>query len=121
MTKTGKRILAVVLLILTVLLVGCLCFTGNRLTNYPSDVSEYQGTFFDGKDNTVVIFRRNGVWYGTGDDEIILLELTDYTDGIITLEKEGCSYRLLAIDENTLYDETTKQFLQRRASYDEFT
>ena len=49
MAKTGKRILAVVLLILTVLLVGCLVFTGNRLANYPEDLDGYKREIFEGK------------------------------------------------------------------------
>ena len=52
MTKTGKRILAVVLLLLTVLLVGCLVFTGNRLADYPEDFKDYKSVVFESEDGT---------------------------------------------------------------------
>ena len=81
MAKTGKRILAVVLLILTVLLVGCLVFTGNRLADYPEDLDGYKRGIFEGKDDTMVAFTDNGAWYGAGEEEIILLDFVSYEGG----------------------------------------
>ena len=121
MAKTGKRILAVVILILTVLLVGCLIFTGNRLANYPEDLEDYKRATFVGKDNTMVAFTDNGAWYGTGEKEVILLEIMDYEDGVITMKKNDTIYRFVAIDEKTIYDENSKQLLTRRVSDNEFT
>ena len=121
MAKTGKRILAVVILILTVLLVGCLIFTGNRLANYPEDLEGYERVTFVGKENTMVAFTDNGAWYGTGENEVILLEITDYSEGVITMKKNDTVYRFVVIDENTLYDETTKSLLIRRTDYADFT
>ena len=116
MKKTVKRILAVILLILLVLLVGCLIYTGNRLAGYPNKVEYYDGAVFDGKDNTIVAFKATGTWYGTADEEVILLEITDYTEGIIIMKKNNTIYRFVAIDENTIYDENTKQLLTRRGA-----
>ena len=48
--------LAVVILLLTVLLVGCLVFTGNQLANYPRGIDDYKRAIFDGKDGTMVAF-----------------------------------------------------------------
>ncbi len=121
MAKTGKRILAIVLLILTVLLVGCLIFTGNRLANHPDDLDCYKRVTFIGKDNTMVAFTDDGAWYGTGENEVILLEITDYSEGVITMRKNDTSYRFVAIDEKTIYDENTKQLLTRRTTDDDFT
>ena len=120
MAKTGKRILAVTLLILTVLLVGWLWFTGNRLANYPT-IDVYKRAVFEGKDNTIVAFTDEGAWYGTGEEEVILLEITDYSEGVITMKKDNRNLRFVAVDEDMIYDENTKQFLTRRASDDEFT
>lgn len=121
MKKTGKRMLAVLLLILTVLLVGCLAFTGNRLAGYPKDIEEYNRATFIGKDDTMVAFTENGAWYSTGENEVILLEITDYSEGVITMKKNGISYRFVAIDAQTIYDETTQRLLTRRGSDDDFT
>ena len=115
MAKTGKRILAVVLLILTVLLVGCLVFTGNRLANYPEDLDGSKRVVFEGKDNTMVAFTDDGAWYGTGENEVILMEIADYMEGVITMKKNETVYRFVAIDENTIYDENSKNLLTRRA------
>ncbi len=116
MKKTVKRILAVILLVLVVLLVGCFLYTGNRLASYPNKIESYDGAVFDGKDNTIVAFKTTGTWYGTADEEVILLEITDYTEGVITMKKNNIIYRFVAIDENTIYDENTKQLLTRRGA-----
>ena len=114
MAKTGKRILAVIILILTVLLVGCLVFTGNRLANYPEDIDDYKRAVFEGKDNTIVAFTENEAWYGTGENEVILLEIIEYSEGVITMKKNEKLYRFVAIDSNTIYDENSKNLLTRR-------
>ena len=121
MAKTGKRILAVVLLILTVLLVGCLVFTGNRLADCPKDIEEYKRATFIGKDGTMVAFTDNGAWYSANENEVILLEITGYEEGVITMKKNNMAYRFVAIDEQTIYDENTKRLLTRRGNDDDFT
>lgn len=121
MAKTGKRILAVVLLILTVLLVGCLVFTSNRLADYPKDIEEYKRATFIGKDGTMVAFTDNGAWYNANKNEVILLEITGYEEGVITMTKNNENYRFVAIDEQTIYDENTKRLLTRRGNDDDFT
>ena len=115
MTKTGKRILAVVILILTVLLVGCLVFTGNRLANYPENIDGYKRVVFEGKDNTMVAFTEDKAWYGTGEEQVILLEIISYEEGVITMKRKDVTYRFVVIDETTIYDENTKILLTRRA------
>ena len=114
MTKTSKRILAVALLILTVLLVGCLVFTGNRLTDCPKNIEEYKRATFIGKDGTMVAFTEAEAWYGTG-EEVILLDIIRYEEGVITMAKSDKQYRFVAIDDETIYDENTKRLLTRRA------
>lgn len=121
MAKTGKRILAVVILVLVVLLVGWLFYTGNRLADYPSSLDGYKRVVFEGKDNTIVAFTEDGAWYGTGENEVILLEISDYTEGVITMKKNETSYRFVAVNDDMIYDETSKQFLTRKASEDEYT
>ena len=115
MAKTGKRILAVVILILTVLRVGGLIFTGNRLANYPDNLDGYKRVIFEGKDNTKVAFTDEGAWYGTGEEQVILLEITNYSEGVITMKKNDTVYRFVAIDEDTIYDENSKNLLTRRS------
>ena len=117
MTKTSKRILAVALLILTVLLVGCLVFTGNRLTDCPKDIEEYKRATFIGKEGTMVAFTENGALYDTVENPIIMVEFTSYSEGIITMEKQGTVYTFVAVGKDMLYDENTNQILNRRGAY----
>lgn len=117
MTKTVKRVLAITLLVLAVLLVGCLVFTGNRLADYPKEFKDYKSVVFEGEDGTMVAFTGNGAMYDTEENTIIMLEFTDYADGVITTEKQGMVYTFVAVGKDMLYDSNTKQILTRRGAY----
>lgn len=68
----------------------------------------------------MVAFTDDGAWYGTGENEVILLEITDYSEGVITMKKGEAIYRFVAIDEKTIYDENSKRLLMRRESGNAF-
>ncbi len=115
MTKTGKRILAIVSLVVVIFVVGCLLYTGNRLKGYP-ELSEYARGVYTAKDDTMVAFTDEQVWYGAGNGEIVLLEIVSYKEGVITMKKNEQTYTFIAIDETTLYDVGKEVFLIRRTS-----
>ena len=114
MTKRVGRIIAVILLILTVLLIGYSCHTGNRLAKSPDSLDGYKRYIFRAKDGTMVAFTDKNVWYGTGDVPLILLEIKDYKEGVISMEREEQIYEFVAIDGKTIYDTQTKELLLRR-------
>ena len=116
MAKTVKRIFAVVLLTLLVVVVGCLIYTGNRLNDYPSNLDGYKGEVFSTKDYTILTFTEENVWYGKADEELVLLEFISYEDGVLTMARGETNYRFLAIDENTIYDDTEGCLMTRRVS-----
>ena len=115
MTKVIRRIIAVVLLIVTVLLIGYSCHTCNRLANYPDTLDGYKRYIFRAKGGTMVAFTEDKAWYGTGEEQVILLEIISYEEGVITMKRKDVTYRFVAIDETTIYDENTKILLTRRA------
>ena len=117
MKKTGKKILAVMLLMIFVLLFGCFVYTSNRLTGYPKDLTDYERVVFTDKDGTMVAFNGNGALYTFNDETVIILTFSGYSDGVITMCENGKDYRFVAIGESILYDENTKQFLKRRGAY----
>ena len=117
MTKTVKRALAVTLLFLVVLLVGCLIFTGNRLADYPKEFSDYKSVVFESEDGTMVAFTENGALYDTAENTVIMLELTEYSDGVIAMEKQDVVYTFVAVGKDMLYDGNTNQILTRRGAY----
>lgn len=116
MAKTVKRILAVVLLTLLVVVVGCLIYTGNRLNDYPSNLDGYKGEVFSTKDYTILTFTEENIWYGKADEKLVLLELVSYEDGVMTMVRDEKNYRFLAIDENTIYNENEGCLMTRRVS-----
>ena len=59
-------------------------------------------------------FADKNVWYGTGDMPMILLEINEYTEGVISMSREEQNYEFVAIDEKTIYDTQTKELLIRR-------
>ena len=117
MTKMGKRILAVILLLLLVMLVGCLLFTGNRLADYPKEFKDYKSVVYEGKDGTMVAFTESGALYDTVDNAVIIIEFTGYSEGVIAMQKQNTVYIFVAVEKDMLYDENTKQILTRRGAY----
>lgn len=114
MVKKLKRIFTVILLILTVVLVGCLFYTGNRLTNYPKNLEVFNNGVFEKKDDVFIAFKDDGIWYQTGNQEIILLQIKDYSEGVIISERENKTYRFVVVDKDTIYDESSRKILIRR-------
>ena len=113
MVKAVRRIIAVVLLIAVVWLVGYSCYTGNRLANYPDTLDGYKKCTFRAKGGPMVAFTDENVWYGVDGESLILLEINEYKEGVITMQREETVYEFVAIDERTIYDMQTKKLLIR--------
>ena len=113
MTKGIKRIIAVVLLIVVVLLIGYSCHTSSRLAKYPDSLDGYKRYVFKAKEGTMVAFTDENVWYGTG-EPLVLLEICEYKEGVISMERDEQIYEFVAIDEKMIYDVQTKELLIRR-------
>ena len=114
MTKRVRRILAVILLTVTVLLVGYSCYTGSRLANSPDDLNVYERYVFRSKGGTMVAFTEENVWYGTREETMFLLEISEYKEGVITMKKDEQIFEFMAIDETTIYDCQSGELLMRR-------
>ena len=114
MTKTVSRIVAVVLLILAVLLVGYSCFTGNRVASYPENLDGYKRQVFQSNNGTMVAFMEDKAWSRTSTPPMVLLEMDEYKEGVITMKREEQVYEFIAVDEKTIYDMQTKELLVRR-------
>ena len=114
MSRIIKRIGVIVLLALTALLIGYSCYTCNRLASYPDDLNDCKKQVFIAKDGTMVAFTDENVWYGVRDEPLILLEINEYKEGVISMERDEQVYEFVAIDERTIYDVQTGELLVRR-------
>ena len=114
MRKGVKRMIAVVLLIVTVLLIGYSCYAGSRLASPPNDLEGYKRHVYTSKSGSILAFTDDNIWYGVEGGQIVLLETKDYKDGVISMEREGIIYEFIAIDEEMLYDYQTEDLLVRR-------
>ena len=117
MTKTGKRILAVSIVFFMALWIGYLVFTGNHMSSFTKDFADYKSVVYEGKDGTMVAFTENGAMYDTVENTIIMLEFTEYAEGVITMGKQEVIYTFVAVGKDMLYDAHTKQILMRRGAY----
>ena len=115
--KRIKRIIAVVILCVVVLLVGYSCYTGSRLTNYPQNLDGYKNRTFYTNDGGMVAFTDEYAWYKTGEQEIVLLKISSYEQGVLVMVKDDKEYTFTVIDNDTLYDEQTKQILTKGERY----
>ena len=117
MTKKGKRILAVSIVFFTILVIGYLVFTDNHMSSFTKDFTEYKSTVYEGKDGTMGAFTENGAMYDTAESTVIMLEFTEYAEGVITMEKKDAVYTFVVVGKDMLYDAHTKQILTRRGAY----
>ena len=117
MTKKGKRILAVSIVFFTILWIGYFVFTGNHMSSFTKDFAEYKSKVYAGKDGTMVAFTENGALYDTVENVIIMLEFMEYSEGVITMEKQDDVYMFVVVGKDMLYDAHTKQILTRRGAY----
>ena len=115
--KTVKRIIAVVILCVVVLLVGYSCYTGSRLTSYPENLDGYKNKTFYTNDGGMVAFTDEYAWYQTGEQEIVLLKISSYEQGVLVMVKDDKEYTFTVIDNDTLYDEQTKEILIKGGRY----
>ena len=115
--KRIRRIIAIMILCVVVLLVGYSCYTGSRLTDYPKEIDGYKDMTFYSNDGGMVAFTDKDVWYLTKEQGIILLTLAGYEDGVITMTREEKKFYFIAVDNDTLYDEQTKRILTKGARY----
>ena len=115
--KTVKRIIAVVILCVVVLLVGYSCYTGSRLTSYPENLDGYKNKTFYTNEGGMVAFTDEYAWYQTGEQEIVLLKISSYEQGVLVMVKDDKEYTFTVIDNDTLYDEQTKEILTKGARY----
>ena len=114
MTKTVKRIIAVVLLLVTVSLIGYSCYTANRLASYPDTLDGYKNMVFRANDGTMVAFTGENIWYAEQGEDMVLLVTESYEEGVITLKYGEETLQFVAIDEDTLYCPASEQFLKKR-------
>ena len=110
--KTIKRIIAVVLLIVTVLLVCYMCKTCSRLKGIDNTIEDYKNTAFYTEDGkiTLVILEDYSANYNVEGNEIVLT-FKEYKDGVLDFYTEENAYSFVALNDGSLFDVNTKVYL----------
>ena len=117
--KTIKRIIAVVLLIVTVLLVCYMCKTCSRLKGIDNTIEDYKNTAFYTEDGkiTLVILEDYSANYNVDGNEIVLT-FKEYKDGVLDFYTEENAYSFVALNDGSLFDSSTKEILIRSSVYE---
>ncbi len=117
--KTIKRIIAVVLLIVTVLLVCYMCKTCSRLKGIDNTIEDYKNTAFYTEDGkiTLVILEDYSANYNVEGNEIVLT-FKEYKDGVLDFYTEENAYSFVALNDGSLFDANTKEILIRSSVYE---
>ena len=117
--KTIKRIIAVVLLIVTVLLVCYMCKTCSRLKGIDNTIEDYKNTAFYTEDGkiTLVILEDYSANYNVEGNEIVLT-FKEYKDGVLDFFTEENAYSFVALNDGSLFDANTKEILIRSSVYE---
>lgn len=117
--KTIKRIIAVVLLIVTVLLVCYMGKTCSRLKGIDNTIEDYKNTAFYTEDGkiTLVILEDYSANYNVDGDEIVII-FKEYKDGVLDFYTEENAYSFVALNDGSLFDTNTKEILIRSKVYE---
>ena len=117
--KTIKRIIAVVLLIVTVLLVCYMCKTCSRLKGIDNTIEDYKNTAFYTEDGkiTLVILEDYSANYNVDGNEIVLT-FKEYKDGVLDFYTEENAYSFVVLNDGSLFDASTKEILIRSSVYE---
>lgn len=118
--KTIKRIIAIVLLIVTVLLACYMCKTCGRLKDTDNTLENYQNTSFytENAKITLTILKDYSAKYLYYDSEISLT-FKDFSDGVLEFISEEKAYSFVVIDNDKLFDISSKKLLKRSKYYEE--
>lgn len=118
--KTIKRIIAIVLLIVTVLLACYMCKTCGRLKDTDNTLENYQNTSFytENAKITLTILEDYSAKYLYNDSEISLT-FNDFSDGVLEFISEEKAYSFVVIDNDKLFDISSKKLLKRSKYYEE--
>lgn len=118
--KTIKRIIAVVLLIVTVLLACYMCKTCSRLKDTDNNLENYQNASFYTKDVgiSLTILEDYSAKYLCDGTETSLT-FKDFSDGVLEYISEDKAYSFVVVDSNELFDVTSKNLLKRSKYYEE--
>ena len=108
--KTVKRILAVLLLIITLTAVGYFVYTGSRFSFKDEDYQGLIGSTFTSKDNefTLSFIDEETLEYQTAQ-----LEKKDLKDGVLLCVLGDTEYKFVIISAQTIYDVNNRQILRR--------
>lgn len=110
--KKAKRIIAFALLIGIAFVLAYFVFTGKRFGRYPENAEALQGKVYVNED-VVLSFYDTGLWYETKEN-VLLLEIKEYADGVLSAERNGEDYRFTVIDADAVYDWQINKILIRR-------
>ena len=110
--KKAKRIIAFALLIGIAFVLAYFVFTGKRFGRYPENAEALQGEVYV-NENVVLSFYDTGLWYETK-EKVLLLEIKEYADGVLSTERNGATYRFTVIDADAVYDWQINKILVRR-------
>ena len=110
--KKAKRIIAFALLIGIAFVLVYFVFTGKRFGRYPENAEALQGEVYV-NENVVLSFYDTGLWYETK-EKVLLLEIKEYADGVLSAERNGDTYRFTVIGADAVYDWQINKILVRR-------
>lgn len=114
MKKILRRILVIMLLLLVLMMVGYLGYNYDKLTR-SVEYDSLQKSAYKSKNNTVLVFSDENIWYFVKDDTYIC-EFESYEKTTLIIKADKQSFQFRVIDVNTIYDIQTKELLRKGGS-----
>ena len=115
MIRVLRRVLALVLVLLVVFAVCYIIRTCKVIKGSNVSYESLQKSVYKSKNGNILIFSDENIWYVTEETSCICI-LESYENGTLIIQKDKRSYSFRVIDEETVYDMQSKEFMYRGGS-----
>ena len=115
MIKILRRVFALIFMLLTVFVVCYTVRTFNMIKDHSIPYESLQKSVYKSKNGYILILSGENVWYITEENSYTCV-LESYESGNLKIQEDNNAYSFKVIDEETVYDMQTKEFMYRGGS-----
>ena len=112
MKKRLNRIFSLLTLLVTIFIICYVSYTCKMITNFETSYELLEKSSYKSKNGTMLVFSDEKVWYFTADKTYLCVK-ESYENSELHISSEGQTFIFKVLNEKTIYDKQTKEFLKR--------
>ena len=112
MRKRLNRLFVLFMLLLTISLICYISYTCKMISNAETSYELLEKSSYKSKNGTILAFSGENIWYFTTNKTYVCVK-ESYENSELRISAEGQTFIFKVLDEKTIYDNQTKEFLSR--------